>query len=57
MRAGATEQDMRTLAEPVADKLLFAGEATHADYYGYAHGALLSGRREASRIIDWMNAK
>ncbi|XP_046399073.1 spermine oxidase-like [Ischnura elegans] len=32
--------------------LLFAGEATSADYYGTVHGARLSGLREAERIIE-----
>lgn len=32
--------------------LLFAGEATHPEYYSSSHGALLSGQREANRIIN-----
>ncbi|MFT4925094.1 MAG: monoamine oxidase [Phenylobacterium sp.] len=39
------------LAEPVAGKVLFAGEATHAAYPSTVHGAYLSGEREADRII------
>jgi monoamine oxidase len=31
------------LATPVADRLFFAGEATHMDFYSTAHGAYLSG--------------
>ena len=31
--------------------ILFAGEATHAHYFGTVHGAYLSGVREAKRIL------
>ena len=39
------------LAEPLADQLLFAGEATRTEDYGYAQGALMSGRREVTRLL------
>ena len=32
---------------------MFAGEATHRQYYSTTHGALLSGRREAERIVKF----
>ena len=32
--------------------ILFAGEATHADYFGTVHGAYLSGVRESKRILE-----
>ena len=32
--------------------LMFAGEATHPTFYSSSHGALLSGQREAKRIIE-----
>ena len=38
----------RAGARPV---LLFAGEATHPRHYGTTHGALLTGRREADRLL------
>ncbi|CAF3034245.1 unnamed protein product, partial [Rotaria sp. Silwood2] len=37
-----TYEDMIYISKPIADKLLFAGEATAQEWYGYAHGALLS---------------
>ena len=32
-------------------RVLFTGEATHNSYFSTTHGALLSGHREAKRII------
>lgn len=40
------------LAEEINDKLFFAGEHTEADYFSTAHGAYLSGIREANKIIE-----
>jgi monoamine oxidase len=39
------------LAEEINDRLFFAGEHTEADYFSTAHGAYLSGIREADKII------
>lgn len=47
-----TLQHFDDLAEPMNNRLFFAGEHTHADYYSTAHGAYLSGIREADRILD-----
>jgi monoamine oxidase len=44
-------QDPLYLGEPLEDRLLFAGEATSIDTYGFAHGALLSARREVTRLL------
>lgn len=43
--------DPSYLAEPIGHRLLFAGEATCQDSYGYAHGAILSARREVTRLL------
>ena len=46
------------LGEPLLDDkndqplVLFAGEATHAEHYGTAHGAFMSGEREAERLLS-----
>ncbi|CAF3699632.1 unnamed protein product [Rotaria sp. Silwood1] len=46
-----TYEDMIYISKPIANKLLFAGEATSQEFYGYAHGALLSARREVTRLL------
>jgi monoamine oxidase len=43
-------QDCDRLAEPIGERLFFAGEATYGKYIGTVHGALLSGEREANRV-------
>jgi monoamine oxidase len=40
------------LATEVNNKLFFGGEHTHIEYFSTAHGAYLSGLREATKIID-----
>lgn len=49
---GTVMQHFDDLAEEVNDRLFFAGEHTEADYFSTAHGAYLSGIREADKIID-----
>lgn len=58
---GCSAQDLQNLAEPLPTKgadseppfqVLFAGEATHPCYFSTVHGALLSGWREADRLIS-----
>jgi polyamine oxidase len=49
---GSSPADLRALAEPVGERLLFAGEATHEEYFATVHGAYMSGVREANRILD-----
>ncbi|MER6626250.1 FAD-dependent oxidoreductase, partial [Streptomyces sp. NPDC000931] len=49
---GAGDGDRVALGDPVGDRLFFAGEATEIEHSATVHGALLSGRREADRILD-----
>ena len=51
-QVGTAMQHFDDLAEEVNDKLFFAGEHTEIDYFSTAHGAYLSGIREADKIID-----
>lgn len=49
---GTEMRHFEDLAEAVNDKLFFAGEHTEVDYFSTAHGAYLSGVREAEKIIE-----
>ncbi len=49
-KTGSTCKDYDTVAEPIFDKVFFAGEATCSRYPATTHGAYLSGIREAERI-------
>lgn len=48
---GSSAADMNALAEPCGG-VFFAGEATSEGAWSTAHGAVLSGRREAARIAN-----
>jgi polyamine oxidase len=49
---GSTAADRDSLAAPAWDgRLLFAGEATVRDFSATVHGALISGVREADRLL------
>lgn len=43
--------DYHAMAEPVAERIFFAGEATDASFFATVHGAYISGVREAERIL------
>ncbi|XP_068111424.1 peroxisomal N(1)-acetyl-spermine/spermidine oxidase-like [Hyperolius riggenbachi] len=57
---GSSGIDIDNLAEPLPEdkesvkplQVLFAGEATERNFHSTTHGALMSGRREALRLID-----
>ncbi|XP_073416798.1 peroxisomal N(1)-acetyl-spermine/spermidine oxidase isoform X2 [Dendrobates tinctorius] len=57
---GSSGIDVDNLAEPLPTdnealkplQILFAGEATERKFYSTTHGALMSGWREAQRLID-----
>ncbi|XP_058497485.1 spermine oxidase [Solea solea] len=60
-RVGSSGEDCERLAMPLPYanstkapplQVLFAGEATHRKYYSTTHGALLSGQREATRLVE-----
>jgi polyamine oxidase len=48
---GSSPFDFDVLAEPVDGRLLFAGEATTQARNGYADGAMMTGIREAKRLL------
>lgn len=52
---GTEMQHFDDLAEEINDRLFFGGEHTEADYFSTAHGAYLSGIREADKIIALAN--
>lgn len=47
---GVRPNTRKALAQPVANCLYFAGEATDSDYYGTVHGAYLSGQSVAALV-------
>lgn len=49
--AGSTPADRDSLASVVGERIHFAGEATHVDYFATVHGAYLSGLRAADEVI------
>jgi monoamine oxidase len=48
---GSTPAMRDHLAQPIAGRLFFAGEATQRDYFGTVHGAYLSGQRAAAELL------
>lgn len=49
---GTEMEHFNDIAEAVNNKVFFAGEHTEVDYFSTAHGAYLSGIREANKIIN-----
>jgi monoamine oxidase len=52
VRPGFARDDRRMLAEPLGDRVFFAGEATDIESPSTAHGAYASGVRAAKRILS-----
>jgi len=57
IKIGSSIHDIKQLAMPWPNKpagplILFAGEGTHQRFYGTTHGALMTGVREAKRILE-----
>lgn len=50
VKVGSSPDDLDTLGQPVAGRILFAGEATSSARCGFADGAMTSGIREAKRL-------
>ncbi|MEL6428896.1 MAG: NAD(P)/FAD-dependent oxidoreductase [Planctomycetota bacterium] len=50
LAVGSSADDVRALVEPIAGRILFAGEATSVLWPSTVHGAFASGLREARRI-------
>lgn len=48
---GSGDGDRVALGEPMGERVFFGGEATETEHAGTVHGALLSGHREADRIL------
>jgi monoamine oxidase len=51
IRQGSSREDLERLGEPIGGRLLFAGEATGSARTGFADGAMLTGIREAKRLL------
>ncbi|MFT5710368.1 MAG: monoamine oxidase [Halioglobus sp.] len=51
LRVGAKSSQRKHLAQAVADKLMFAGEATDTRYPATTQGAYRSGRRAAQKVL------
>ncbi len=49
---GTTSQDFDNLLSPIGGKLFFAGEGLSELYYGFLHGAYLTGDDQAKKIVS-----
>jgi monoamine oxidase len=53
---GSTPDDYDDLAQPLAGKIFFAGEATHRTHAATTHGAYWSGQRAAEEVLAEFNS-
>lgn len=51
IRLGSSREDLERLGQPIGGRLLFAGEATGSARTGFTDGAMLTGIREAKRLL------
>jgi monoamine oxidase len=49
---GSSGEERDLLAKEIENRIYFAGEATHKDFFATTHGAYLSGVREAEKIVS-----
>jgi monoamine oxidase len=49
--------DFDKIAEPIGNRLFFAGEATNKYYYGTVHGAYISGYRASQEVLKVIDDK
>jgi monoamine oxidase len=52
LRVGASPDTRRSLGEPIGERLVLAGEATHPEQSGMAHGAYEEGLQAAGWCLD-----
>jgi len=55
LRQGGRPEHRKDLADTVAEKLFFAGEATSTRFPATVHGAYMSGLREAKKMLERSN--
>ncbi len=53
MSVGCTARDFDRVRAPLEGRLFFAGEGTTSKYYGYTHGAYLTGVDAAQSIAAY----
>ncbi|CAF0978144.1 unnamed protein product [Brachionus calyciflorus] len=51
IKTGSTVSDVKALAQPLKDTLFFSGEGTTFKYMSTVHGAYITGREAANRVI------
>jgi lysine-specific histone demethylase 1 len=54
---GSSPEDIKALAEPVGDRVYFAGEATSVEHPATVHGAYMSGQAAAEAIDEAFKSK
>lgn len=56
-QVGQQPEDRQQLADPVGQRLFFAGEATHTHFYATVHGAYGTGVWTAQQIVAMLDAE